>query len=184
MIKIQRNSILQTGNKRPNSKTVQIHAPQLMPITKNHIRRRRIRAFTRKPVLLQFVPLETRALELRLHGNAFLRAHAPRLARMRLETMRAVRLQMQPRRAGTEHPFRRIVAIMGTQQAEAAQLLGTAQSFVRAVLTIGAVVAQLIRGDALGVVVAHPRWVLAVRIGKDRVDADVVDELLVAVALV
>lgn len=184
MKKIQRDSILQARNERLHIRRVQIHPQQLVPVAEDNVRRRVVRTLAREAVVEQLIPLEARALVARPGRDAPLRARPPGLARVPLQAVHPVGLQVQPRGAGADQALGRVVAAVRAHQAEVAEALVAAQALVRAVRAVRPVVAELGDVDALPAVVALPGGVVAFRgLGGGRFGG-AVDGLVVAVQLV
>lgn len=141
MIKIQRNRILQTRNQRFHIQRMQIHPQQLMPITKNHIRRRIIRTLARKLIIHQLIPLKTATLMPHLIRRAFLRTHPPTLARILLQTVRTIRLQIQTLRTGTQQSLGTVMTIVRAHQTEITETIIATFPLIGTIVTVLAIVA-------------------------------------------
>lgn len=127
MIEVDSDGVLEAGNERLDGERPEVDAAQLVPVAEHDVRHRRVVALAREAVVGQRVAGQACALVLGLARHAQLRAHAPRLARVSLEAVHAVRLQEQVGGARTDQPLGGAVAVVRTDYAVVAQPLRATQ---------------------------------------------------------
>ncbi len=149
---IQRNGVLEAGDKRAGRGAPQVDGAQLLPVGEDDARVGAVPALAGEPIRLEHVALVAVALVPRpRHLAAQLGAGAPRLTGPRLCAVTQAGVQLLARRAGAAVPVRRVVAgELAGVQGGGAVVFCAEQALVGAVLAVGDSVAEPLGRDALG----------------------------------